>query len=99
MCHLQQISTNMIHGGIAHNTIPELCEFIFEFRNLPEVQPQSIIEKIHRHIEEDFLPQMRSEKNTRMLKLINCLRHPRLNRWKKQLLQNWRVRLAMIMKK
>ncbi|RDI45172.1 acetylornithine deacetylase [Aquicella lusitana] len=55
------ISTNMIHGGNAHNTIPALCEFIFEFRHLPHVKPQQIREQIEIYIQNELLPKMRNE--------------------------------------
>ena len=36
------MTTNQIRGGIAVNTIPELCEFTYEFRNLPGMRPDDI---------------------------------------------------------
>ena len=53
------LSTNMIHGGIATNTVPALCEFTFEFRNLPQVAPQLIQEMIVAYIQNQLLPSMR----------------------------------------
>ena len=57
------ISTNMIHGGIAHNTIPEACDVIFEFRNLPQVQPDNILDQIRNYVDKELLPKMRREKS------------------------------------
>src|SRR5690606_37274184 len=36
------MTTNRIQGGIAVNTIPNLCEFSYEFRNLPGMSVESI---------------------------------------------------------
>lgn len=55
------ISTNCIEGGNAYNTIPASCEFFFEFRNLPTVASEEIIQPIKRHLEETILPLMREE--------------------------------------
>lgn len=55
------LSTNMIQGGIAFNTIPALCEFTFEFRNLPSILPQQILQKIQAYAEQELLPKMRKE--------------------------------------
>jgi acetylornithine deacetylase len=55
------ISTNMIHGGIAANTIPDHCEFRFEFRHLPEVNPHSIREQIDAYVKNELLPELRRE--------------------------------------
>ena len=55
------ISTNMIRGGIAENIIPAECAFHFEFRNLPNVDPSSIIKAVQKIIDEEVLPQMQKE--------------------------------------
>ncbi len=55
------MSTNMIHGGIANNIIPAECEFNFEFRHLPQVEPHHIIHKITTYAEQELLPRMQRE--------------------------------------
>lgn len=55
------ISTNMIQGGIAQNTIPATCEFVFEFRHLPSVKPNSIIDQIKQYIKNELQPMMQQE--------------------------------------
>lgn len=55
------ISTNTIQGGNAYNTIPAVCEFFFEFRNLSTVDPQLILNPIKSYIATDLLPKMRQE--------------------------------------
>lgn len=54
-------STGTIHGGIALNTIPALCEFIFEFRNLPGVDPEAIYARVAHYANEVLGPKMRAE--------------------------------------
>lgn len=70
------ISTNMIHGGIAHNTVPVLCEFDFEFRHLPEVKPQTIIDKIKAYAEKEVLPKMRAEQPHTNIEIENVAAAP-----------------------
>ncbi|AOY99830.1 acetylornithine deacetylase (ArgE) [Cupriavidus sp. USMAHM13] len=53
--------TGTIQGGIALNTIPALCEFIFEFRNLPGVDPEALFQRIQSHANDVLLPRMRAE--------------------------------------
>ena len=48
-------------GGIALNTIPALCEFIFEFRNPPGVDPEALFQRIQSHANDVLLPRMRAE--------------------------------------
>jgi len=53
--------TGTIEGGIALNTIPALCEFVFEFRNLPGANPEAIHARIQSHAQDVLLPRMRAE--------------------------------------
>ncbi|WP_454691030.1 acetylornithine deacetylase [Achromobacter aloeverae] len=55
------LTTNQIQGGIAVNTIPDACEFSYEFRNLPGMSPQDIQADIQRYVSEQLLPRMRAE--------------------------------------
>jgi acetylornithine deacetylase len=55
------LSTNLITGGIASNTVPDTCEFTFEFRHLPEVDPLTIREKISGYVKKELLPKMQRE--------------------------------------
>ncbi|MGF6963722.1 acetylornithine deacetylase [Paraburkholderia sp. WC7.3g] len=52
--------TGMISGGIAINTIPEQCEFFFEYRNLPSEDPERFFEQIARYAREQLVPEMRA---------------------------------------
>ena len=54
------LSVNTIQGGIASNIVPQLCEFGFDYRNLPHMQPADVIEPIQRYIREVLEPKMRA---------------------------------------
>ncbi len=55
------MTTNQIHGGIAVNTLPELCEFAYEFRNLPGMAPDGIQAQVEAYVQQELLPRMRQE--------------------------------------
>lgn len=55
------LTTNQIQGGIAVNTIPELCEFQYEFRNLPGMSVDAIRSQVEQYVRDDLLPRMRKE--------------------------------------
>ncbi|MFE8644685.1 acetylornithine deacetylase [Sphingomonas sp. NCPPB 2930] len=55
------LTTNQIQGGIAVNTIPELCEFQYEFRNLPGMSVDSIHAQVEQYVQDELLPTMRKE--------------------------------------
>jgi acetylornithine deacetylase len=54
-------STGLINGGIALNTIPALCELVFEFRNLPGVDAPAIRARVERYVRETIEPAMQRE--------------------------------------
>ncbi|WP_312304290.1 acetylornithine deacetylase [Pulveribacter sp.] len=55
------LTTNEIRGGIAVNTIPDLCEFSYEFRNLPGMSAQWIQAQVQEYVHSQLLPRMRRE--------------------------------------
>lgn len=55
------MTTNQISGGIAVNTIPERCEFAYEFRNLPGMDPAGIQTQVEAYVQQELLPRMRQE--------------------------------------
>jgi len=65
------VSTNMIRGGIARNIIPAECEFYFEFRYLPWVKPDTIIERIKVYVQNELLPQMQQEHASAFIEIEN----------------------------
>ena len=54
------ISTGLISGGTAVNIVPNACSFTFEYRNLIEVDPDTVIDRIRDFAETKLLPEMRS---------------------------------------
>ena len=50
------ISTGLIEGGTAVNIVPNHCSFTFEFRNLIEVDPATILAPITRFVRETVEP-------------------------------------------
>ncbi|KTC90515.1 acetylornithine deacetylase [Fluoribacter dumoffii] len=62
------LSTNLIHGGNAYNTIPALCEFVFEIRNLVVDNPHELHQQIVDYIDTQLLPALHKEqKNTKVI--------------------------------
>lgn len=55
------LSTNLIRGGNSYNTIPSLCEFIFEFRNLAADNPDDLHQRIECYVNEALIPVMNEE--------------------------------------
>lgn len=55
------LTSNMISGGIALNTIPSYLEFLFEFRNLPKDDPHQISQAITHYVNSTLIPEMRKE--------------------------------------
>ncbi|MCF7529423.1 acetylornithine deacetylase [Neisseria lisongii] len=55
------MTTNLIQGGIAVNTIPEHCSFQYEFRNLPGIPAEKIQQQVEDYIQNELLPKMRQE--------------------------------------
>ena len=55
------MTTNQIQGGIAINTIPDLCEFVYEFRNLPGMSAERIQSEVDAYVQTELLPRMRKE--------------------------------------
>ena len=54
------LSTNIIHGGIAGNTVPDRCVVEFEFRGLAELDPAATMQRIEAYARE-LEQQMRGE--------------------------------------
>jgi len=72
------ITTNLISGGNAINTIPSMCEFFFEFRNLPTINPREITQKIQNYIQHELLPGMRQEYHEAKVELTSLAAVPGL---------------------
>lgn len=55
------MSLNQIQGGSANNVIPGHCEVNFEFRNLPQDDPQVIENNIRKFIGQQLIPKIQKE--------------------------------------
>jgi acetylornithine deacetylase len=53
------VQVGRIQGGTAVNILPAHCEFLWEYRSLPEEDPELIIEAIQTFIEREVLPDLR----------------------------------------
>ncbi|MFF7062617.1 acetylornithine deacetylase [Pseudomonas sp. NPDC008258] len=53
--------TSTISGGNAMNTVPAECNFEFEFRNLPTLDPKVIFKQIEAYAFDVLLPKMKAE--------------------------------------
>ncbi|MEO1202270.1 MAG: acetylornithine deacetylase [Pseudomonadota bacterium] len=53
------VQVGTIHGGTAVNILPAHCEFLWEYRGLPEEDPELIIDAMQAFIDEQVLPDLR----------------------------------------
>ncbi|EJN06997.1 acetylornithine deacetylase [Herbaspirillum sp. YR522] len=72
------MTTNQIRGGIAVNTIPELCEFTYEFRNLPGMTVEDIQAQIDNYVRDVLLPKMKLEFADARIEIDNFAGSPAL---------------------
>jgi len=52
------LQTGMIQGGTAINIVPQSCDFVFEFRYLPGIDPDAVVAKVERFAREQLEPRM-----------------------------------------
>lgn len=53
------VHTGVFKGGTALNIVPQHCEFSFEIRNIPEVNPEALVEEIRQHAFKVLEPHMK----------------------------------------
>ena len=53
------VHTGVIHGGTMVNVVPEECEFIFEFRNLPVDEPGEMLTEVKDFARDKLEPAMK----------------------------------------
>lgn len=73
------VSTNLIKGGNAFNTIPGFCEFVFEIRNLAVDSADALHQQIVDYIDKQLLPNMHQEQSTTKVLLENIAKAPGLD--------------------
>ena len=73
------LTTNLIKGGNAYNTIPSLCEFVFEFRNLANDNPDSLHQNILSYVDEHLVPAMHEDQSASHVILDTIAKAPGLD--------------------
>jgi acetylornithine deacetylase len=54
------LHTGIVQGGTALNIVPKDCHFQFEIRNLPQQDPQPLLDEIYRFAAEELEPRMQA---------------------------------------
>lgn len=73
------LQTSMIRGGIAVNTVPDLCEFEFEYRNLPGLAPDEVMQEILDYINNTVVAAMQKENASGKVDIEKLARAPGLD--------------------
>lgn len=73
------VSTGLIRGGTAINIVPDYCAFEFDYRNLPHMTVEELIEPIRQYISTQLLPAMRKVAPEAAIKLNHVVNVPPLN--------------------
>ncbi len=66
----------IITGGVAVNTIPNRCEFEFECRNLPGVDPNAFFSNVIEYVDTVLLPRMHAEHPSAGVNIIQLAKAP-----------------------
>lgn len=54
------IHTGVVEGGTMLNVVPEECQFLFEFRNLPEEAPEALLAEVQGFVRDKLEPAMQA---------------------------------------
>ena len=54
------IHTGVINGGTALNIVPKDCEFVFEWRYLPDDDPEALFAQVEKYAREEIEPEMKA---------------------------------------
>ncbi len=52
------VHTGVVNGGTALNIVPKECSFDFEFRHLPDDNPEELLTEVRAYAEQELLPEM-----------------------------------------
>lgn len=63
-------NVGVIAGGVAVNTVADLCEFEFEFRTIPSVSPEAVFAKIEAYLLGDLRDELRRENRAADLRVV-----------------------------
>ena len=72
------VQVGKIQGGTAVNILPSQCEFLWEYRGLPEEDPEQIITAMEAFIQNDVLPDLREFAPEASVKTLPIARVPPL---------------------
>ncbi|AAZ12958.1 acetylornithine deacetylase, putative [Trypanosoma brucei brucei TREU927] len=72
------ISTNLVTGGNAENTVPAVCEFVFEMRYLTNTDLGLIEKQIKTYAEGELLPLMKTEFDCASIEIVKMVGAPPL---------------------
>jgi acetylornithine deacetylase len=53
------VQVGLIKGGTAVNILPGQCEFVWEYRSLPDENPDEILDQIQQFVQAEVLPDLR----------------------------------------
>ncbi|HAT7748174.1 acetylornithine deacetylase [Legionella pneumophila] len=73
------LTTNLIKGGNAYNTIPNLCEFVFEFRNLSTDSSEDLNQKIMSYVKDQLVPNLHHDHPNSNVNLDTIAKAPGLD--------------------
>lgn len=73
------VHTGTIEGGTALNIVPKECKISFEFRNLAEHNPDSIIEEIETFARKELEPRMQAVQPGTGIEIVEVTDAPGLN--------------------
>lgn len=71
--------TTMIDGGIAMNTVPDTCRFIFECRHLPGTDPEALFGRIRDFAETRVTPTLKAGSAVGRVRFEEVLSYPGLD--------------------
>ena len=70
---------HVVEGGTQLNIIPNSCWFDFEFRHLPEVDPDTLLLELQHYVDQRLLPEMHEVSRDTGFEWIPSSRAPGLN--------------------
>lgn len=73
------LNATTIAGGVATNTIPADCNFSFEYRFLPQADPDRILAEVKRYIADEVEPRMRRVDGATGVDLQEIISYPPLD--------------------
>ena len=73
------IHTGVVEGGTQLNIIPKHCWFDFEFRHLPEINPEELLRELQQYVHHNLLPEMQEVAQDTGFEWVATSKAPGLN--------------------